>query len=105
MIIHNVKNCNIKEDDKYVLKNGGIFLLITIFTIIIYACVVLPVGILNEKKITGTDNKTEAQFKIILKDKYIDDEFVQSINQRSWNSYEVYDSNMKKHKIIWKEVK
>lgn len=100
-----IKNRNIKESDKQVLKNGGIFLLITVFTVIIYACVVLPVSMLNEKKITGTDNKTETQFKIILKDKYIDDEFVQSINTKSWNSYEVYDSNMKKHKIIWKEVK
>ncbi len=104
MIIHNAKNCRIKEEDKQVLKNGGMFILITILMIVTYACIVMPISIMREKKFVGTDNKTEAQFKIILRDKYIDEDFVQQISTSGWNSYEVYDSNMKKHRIIWKEV-
>lgn len=42
---------------------------------------------------------------MILRDKYIDDVFLENISQNSWNSIDVYDSNMKSHKIIWKEVK
>ena len=44
---------------------------------------------------------------MILRDKYIDDVFLENIsqNKNSWNSIEVYDSNMKSHIIIWKEVK
>lgn len=104
MIIHNAKNCKISDENKQVLKNGGLFTLITTMIIIVYACIILPISALHEKTFVGTDNKTEAQFKIILRDKYIDEDFVQSISTRSWNSYEVYDSNMKSHKIIWKEV-
>lgn len=105
MIIHNAKNCNIKEEDKQVLKNGCIFILTTISIIVTYACIVMPISAMQEKKFIGTDNKTETQFKVILRDKYIDEDFVQQINTKYWNSYEVYDSNMNKHRIIWKEVK
>lgn len=106
MIIHNAKNCKINNnEDKQLKKNGITFILIIILTIVAYACILNPIYTANEKKYTGTDNKTETQFKVILRDKYIDDDFIQSVNTKSWNSCEFYDSDMKSHKIIWKEIK
>ena len=82
-----------------------IFFMIIVITTIVYAIMVYPFACSTEYVITNTD--TETKFKMILRDKYIDDVFLENIsqNKNSWNSIEVYDSNMKSHKIIWKEVK
>ena len=76
-----------------------------VITTIVYAIMVYPFACPTESVITNKD--TETKFKMILRDKYIDDVFLENIsqNKNSWNSIEVYDSNMKSHKIIWKEVK
>ena len=82
-----------------------IFFMIIVITTIVYAIMVYPFACSTEYVITSKD--TETKFKMILRDKYIDDVFLENIsqNKNSWNSIEVYDSNMKSHKIIWKEVK
>ena len=80
-----------------------IFFMIVVITTIVYAIMVYPFACSTESVITNKD--TETKFKMILRDKYIDDMFIENIGQNSWNSIEVYDSNMKSHKIIWKEVK
>ena len=82
-----------------------IFFMFVVITTIVYAVMVYPFACPTEYVITNKD--TETKFKMILKDKYIDDVFLENIsqNKNSWNSIEVYDSNMKSHKIIWKEVK
>ena len=80
-----------------------IFFMFVVITTIVYAFMVYPFACSRESVITNKD--TETKFKMILRDKYIDDIFLENISQNSWNSIEVYDSNMKSHKIIWKEVK
>ena len=80
-----------------------IFFIITVITAVVYAITVYPASCSRESVITNKD--TETKFKMILRDKYIDNVFLENISQNSWNSIEVYDSNMKSHKIIWKEVK
>ena len=80
-----------------------IFFIITVITAVVYAITVYPAACSRESVITNKD--TETKFKMVLRDKYIDDVFLENISQNSWNSIEVYDSNMKSHKIIWKEVK
>lgn len=110
MVIHKAEKCNInnvsgnKTGDKISGYNSLIiFFIITVITAIVYAITVYPAACSRESIITNKD--TETKFKMILRDKYIDDMFIENIGQNSWNSIEVYDSNMKSHKIIWKEVK
>lgn len=110
MVIHKAEKCNInnvsenKTGDKISGYNSIIiFFIITVITAVVYAITVYPAACSRESIITNKD--TETKFKMILRDKYIDDMFIENIGQNSWNSIEVYDSNMKSHKIIWKEVK
>lgn len=110
MVIHKAEKCNInnvsenKTGDKISGYNSIIiFFIITVITAVVYAITVYPAACSRESVITNKDTKTK--FKMILRDKYIDDVFLENISQNSWNSIEVYDSNMKSHKIIWKEVK
>lgn len=110
MVIHKAEKCNInnvsenKTGDKISGYNSLIiFFIITVITAVVYAITVYPAACSRESIITNKD--TETKFKMILRDKYIDDVFLENISQNSWNSIEVYDSNMKSHKIIWKEVK
>lgn len=110
MVIHKAEKCNInnvsenKTGDKISGYNSLIiFFIITVITAVVYAITVYPAACSRESIITNKD--TETKFKMILRDKYIDDMFIENIGQNSWNSIEVYDSNMKSHKIIWKEVK
>lgn len=110
MVIHKAEKCNInnvsenKTSDKISGYNSIIiFFIITVITAVVYAITVYPAACSRESIITNKD--TETKFKMILRDKYIDDMFIENIGQNSWNSIEVYDSNMKSHKIIWKEVK
>lgn len=110
MVIHKAEKCNInnvsenKTGDKISGYNSIIiFFIITVITAVVYAITVYPAACSRESVITNKD--TETKFKMILRDKYIDDMFIENIGQNSWNSIEVYDSNMKSHKIIWKEVK
>lgn len=110
MVIHKAEKCNInnvsenKTGDKISGYNSIIiFFIITVITAVVYAITVYPAACSRESVITNKD--TETKFKMILRDKYIDDMFIENVGQNSWNSIEVYDSNMKSHKIIWKEVK
>lgn len=110
MVIHKAEKCNInnvsenKTGDKISGYNSIIiFFIITVITAVVYAITVYPAACSRESVITNKD--TETKFKMILRDKYIDNVFLENISQNSWNSIEVYDSNMKSHKIIWKEVK
>lgn len=110
MVIHKAEKCNInnvsenKTGDKISGYNSlTIFFIITVITAVVYAITVYPAACSRESIITNKD--TETKFKMILRDKYIDDMFIENIGQNSWNSIEVYDSNMKSHKIIWKEVR
>lgn len=110
MVIHKAEKCNInnvsenKTSDKISGYNSIIiFFIITVITAVVYAITVYPAACSRESIITNKD--TETKFKMILRDKYIDDMFIENVGQNSWNSIEVYDSNMKSHKIIWKEVK
>lgn len=110
MVIHKAEKCNInnvsenKTDDKISGYNSLIiFFIITVITAVVYAITVYPEACSRESVITNKD--TETKFKMILRDKYIDDVFLENVSQNSWNSLNVYDSNMKSHKIIWKEVK
>lgn len=110
MVIHKAEKCNInnvsenKTSDKISGYNSIIiFFIITVITAVVYAITVYPAACSRESIITNKD--TETKFKMILRDKYIDDMFIENIGQNSWNSIEVYDSNMKSHKIIWKEVR
>lgn len=110
MVIHKAEKCNInnvsenKTSDKISGYNSIIiFFIITVITAVVYAITVYPAACSRESVITNKD--TETKFKMILRDKYIDDMFIENVGQNSWNSIEVYDSNMKSHKIIWKEVR
>lgn len=110
MVIHKAEKCNInnvsenKTGDKISGYNSIIiFFIITVITAVVYAITVYPAACSRESVITNKD--TETKFKMILRDKYIDDMFIENVGQNSWNSIEVYDSNMKSHKIIWKEVR
>lgn len=109
MVIHKAEKCNInnvsenKTDDTSGYNNIIIFFIITVITAVVYAITVYPAACSRESVITNKD--TETKFKMILRDKYIDDVFLENISQNLWNSIDVYDSNMKSHKIIWKEVK
>lgn len=110
MVIHKTEKCNInnvsenKTGDKISGYNSLIiFFIINVIVAVVYVLTGYPAAFSREHVITNKD--TETKFKMILRDKYIDDMFIENIGQNSWNSIEVYDSNMKSHKIIWKEVK
>lgn len=110
MVIHKAEKCNInnvpenKTGDKISGYNSLIiFFIINVIVAVVYVLTGYPAAFSREHVITNKD--TETKFKMILRDKYIDDMFIENIRQNSWNSIEVYDSNMKSHKIIWKEVK
>ena len=110
MVIHKAEKCNInnvsenKTGDKISGYNSLIiFFIINVIVAVVYVLTGYPAAFSREHVITNKD--TEKKFKMILRDKYIDDMFIENIGQNSWNSIEVYDSNMKSHKIIWKEVK
>lgn len=110
MVIHKAEKCNInnvsenKTGDKISGYNSLIiFFIINVIVAVVYVLTGYPAAFSREHVITNKD--TETKFKMILRDKYIDDMFIEHIGQNSWNSIEVYDSNMKSHKIIWKEVK
>lgn len=112
MVIHKAEKCNINNvsenkihDDTSGYNNIIIFFIINVIVAVVYAITVYPATCSRESVITNKD--TETKFKMILRDKYIDDAFLENIGlyKNSWNSLEVYDSNMKSHKIIWKEVK
>ena len=108
MVIHkDEKFNNVSEnkihDDTSGYNNIIIFFIIIVITAVVYAITVYPAACSRESVITNKD--TETKFKMILRDKYIDDVFLENVSKNSWNSIEVYDSNMKSHKIIWKEVK
>lgn len=110
MVIHKAEKCNInnvsenKTGDKISGYNSLIiFFIINVIVAVVYVLTGYPAAFSREHVITNKDTKTK--FKMILRDKYIDDMFIENIGQNSWNSIEVYDSNMKSHKIIWKEVK
>ena len=110
MVIHKAEKCNINNVSENKIHNDTpdynkviIFFMIVVITTVVYAITVYPAACSRESVITNKD--TETKFKMILRDKYIDDVFLENVSQNSWNSIEVYDSNMKSHKIIWKEVK
>ena len=110
MVIYIAEKCNInnvsenKTSDKISGYNSLIiFFIINVIVAVVYVLTGYPAAFSREHVITNKD--TETKFKMILRDKYIDDMFIENIGQNSWNSIEVYDSNMKSHKIIWKEVK
>lgn len=110
MVIHKAEKCNINNvsenkihDDTSGYKSLIIFFIINVIVAVVYVLTGYPAAFSREHVITNKD--TETKFKMILRDKYIDDMFIENIGQNSWNSIEVYDSNMKSHKIIWKEVK
>ena len=111
MVIHKAEKCNINNvsenkihDDTISGYNSLIiFFIINVIVAVVYVLTGYPAAFSREHVITNKD--TETKFKMILRDKYIDDVFIENIGQNSWNSIEVYDSNMKSHKIIWKEVK
>lgn len=112
MVIHKAEKCNInnvsenKTSDKISGYNSLIiFFIINVIVAVVYVLTGYPAAFSREHVITNKD--TETKFKMILRDKYIDDAFLENIGlyKNSWNSLEVYDSNMKSHKIIWKEVK
>lgn len=110
MVIHKAEKCNInnvsenKTGDKISGYNSLIiFFIINVIVAVVHVLTGYPAAFSREHVITNKD--TETKFKMILRDKYIDDMFIENIGQNSWNSIEVYDSNMKSHKIIWKEVK
>ena len=110
MVIHKAEKCNINNvsenkihDDTSGYNNIIIFFIINVIVAVVYVLTGYPAAFSREHVITNKD--TETKFKMILRDKYIDDMFIENIGQNSWNSIEVYDSNMKSHKIIWKEVK
>ena len=112
MVIHKAEKCNINHvsEDKTGDKISGynsliIFFIINVIVAVVYVLTGYPAAFSREHVITNKD--TETKFKMILRDKYIDDAFLENIGlyKNSWNSLEVYDSNMKSHKIIWKEVK
>lgn len=113
MVIHKAEKCNINNvsenkihDDKISGYNSLIiFFIINVIVAVVYVLTGYPAAFSREHVITNKD--TETKFKMILRDKYIDDAFLENIGlyKNSWNSLEVYDSNMKSHKIIWKEVK
>ena len=110
MVIHKAEKCNINNvsENKISDKISGynsliIFFIINVIVAVVYALTGYPAAFSREHVITNKD--TETKFKMILRDKYIDDVFLENVSKNSWNSIEVYDSNMKSHKIIWKEVK
>ena len=110
MVIHKAEKCNINNVSENKIHNDTpdynkviIFFMIVVITTVVYAITVYPAACSRESVITNKD--TETKFKMILRDKYIDDVFIENVSKNSWNSIEVYDSNMKSHKIIWKEVK
>ena len=112
MVIHKAEKCNInnvsenKTGDKISGYNSLIiFFIINVIVAVVYVLTGYPAAFSREHVITNKD--TETKFKMILRDKYTDDAFLENIGlyKNSWNSLEVYDSNMKSHKIIWKEVK
>ena len=112
MVIHKAEKCNINNvsenkihDDTSGYNNIIIFFIINVIVAVVYVLTGYPAAFSREHVITNKD--TETKFKMILRDKYIDDAFLENISlyKNSWNSLEVYDSNMKSHKIIWKEVK
>ena len=110
MVIHKAEKCNINNvsENKTSAKISGynsliIFFIINVIVAVVYVLTGYPAAFSREHVITNKD--IETKFKMILRDKYIDDMFIENIGQNSWNSIEVYDSNMKSHKIIWKEVK
>ena len=108
MVIHKAEKCNNVSENKIHDDTSGynsliIFFIINVIVAVVYVLTGYPAAFSREHVITNKD--TETKFKMILRDKYIDDMFIENIGQNSWNSIEVYDSNMKSHKIIWKEVK
>lgn len=110
MVIHKAEKCNNVSENKTGDKISGynsliIFFIINVIVAVVYVLTGYPAAFSREHVITNKD--TETKFKMILRDKYIDDAFLENIGlyKNSWNSLEVYDSNMKSHKIIWKEVK
>ena len=108
MVRHKAEKCNNVSENKIHDDTSGynniiIFFIIIVITAVVYAITVYPTACSRESVITNKD--TETKFKMILRDKYIDDVFLENVSRNSWNSIEVYDSNMKSHKIIWKEVK
>ena len=110
MVIHKAEKCNINNvsenkihDDTSGYNSLIIFFIINVIVAVVYVLTGYPAAFSREHVITSKD--TETKFKMILRDKYIDDVFLENVSQNSWNSLDVYDSNMKSHKIIWKEVK
>ena len=108
MVIHKAEKCNNVSENKIHDDTSGynsliIFFIINVIVAVVYVLTGYPAAFSREHVITNKD--IETKFKMILRDKYIDDMFIENIGQNSWNSLEVYDSNMKSHKIIWKEVK
>ena len=112
MVIHKAEKCNINNVSENKIHNDTpdynkviIFFIINVIVAVVYVLTGYPAAFSREHVITNKD--TETKFKMILRDKYIDDVFLENISlyKNSWNSLDVYDSNMKSHKIIWKEVK
>lgn len=114
MVIHKAEKCNIssvsknKIYDKRVNYNNIGVCIITV--LIMFVITITAYSIVNSyarsTETVITNNDTEKYYKIVLRDKYIDDMFIEQVGQyrNSWNSMELYDSHMKRHKIIWKEV-
>lgn len=94
MVIHKAEK-NVSEnkihDDTSGYNNIIIFFIITVITAVVYAITVYPAACSREYVITNKD--TETKFKMILRDKYIDDVFLENVsqNKNSWNSLDVYD--------------
>ena len=107
MVIHKDEKFNNVSENKIHNDTPDYNKVIIFFMFVVITTIVYAIMVYCPTEYVITNKDTETKFKMILRDKYIDDVFLENIsqNKNSWNSIEVYDSNMKSHKIIWKEVK
>ena len=105
MVIHKDEKFNNVSENKIHNDTPDYNKVIIFFMFVVITTIVYAIMVYCPTEYVITNKDTETKFKMILRDKYIDDVFLENVSQNSWNSLDVYDSNMKSHKIIWKEVK